>query len=38
VEIKKGDRIAQGIFKKFLKVDGDVSEGSRDGGIGSTGK
>lgn len=36
VTIKKGERIAQGIFVKFLTVDGDVTEGERVGGIGST--
>jgi len=38
VLIKKGERIAQGIFKKFLKVDGDDAEGQRNGGFGSTGR
>lgn len=39
IQIKKGDRIAQGIFKKFLTADNDtvLSEG-RTGGIGSSGK
>lgn len=37
VFIKKGERVAQGIFKKFLKVDGDDASGMRNGGIGSTG-
>ncbi|MDD2496284.1 MAG: dUTP diphosphatase, partial [Tissierellia bacterium] len=36
VEIKKGERIGQGIFKKFLKVDNDISENERQGGFGST--
>lgn len=36
--IKKGDRIGQGVFAKFLKVDGDNAEGGRTGGFGSTGK
>lgn len=38
VTIKKGDRIAQGIFMKYLTCDDDCSEGKRVGGIGSTGK
>lgn len=36
--VKKGDRIAQGIFHQYYKVDGDKTDGSRIGGIGSTGK
>ena len=36
--VKKGDRIAQGIFHQYYKVDGDSADGSRTGGIGSTGK
>lgn len=36
--IKKGDRIAQGVFVKYIKVTGDTANGSRSGGIGSTGK
>lgn len=36
--IKVGDRIAQGIFHQYYKVDGDKTDGSRIGGIGSTGK
>ena len=40
VHIEIGDRIAQGVFSKYLLVDGDeASEGARLGaGIGSTGK
>jgi len=38
VEIRKGDRIAQGIFKKFLLADGDDADGERAGGMGSTGQ
>ncbi len=38
VVIKKGERIAQGIFKKYLHIDGDNAEGKREGGMGSTGK
>lgn len=37
VRIKKGDRIAQGIFQKYGKTDGDSAQGTRSGGIGSTG-
>ena len=36
--IKVGDRIAQGIFHQYYRVDGDKTDGSRIGGIGSTGK
>lgn len=36
--VKKGDRVAQVIFQKFLTVDNDQAEGSRQGGLGSTGK
>ena len=36
--VKKGDRIAQGIFHQYYRVDGDKTDGSRIGGIGSTGK
>lgn len=36
VVINKGDRIGQGIFLPFLKVDNDTSEGERVGGHGST--
>ncbi len=38
VHIKKGDRVAQGIFEKYLLADGDDTEGERNGGMGSTGK
>lgn len=38
VEIKKGERIGQGIFLPFLKADNDVSETERTSGFGSTGK
>ena len=34
--IKKGERIAQGIFKKYLKVDHDEEKGKRSGGFGSS--
>jgi dUTP pyrophosphatase len=36
--ISKGDRIAQGIFLKFLKTDDDNPGGTRISGCGSTGK
>lgn len=36
--VKKGDRIAQGIFHQYYRGDGDKTDGSRVGGIGSTGK
>lgn len=36
VTIKKGERIGQGVFKKFLKADGDVANAIRTGGFGST--
>ena len=35
--IKRGDRIAQGVFVKFLKTDDDKASGERNGGVGSTG-
>lgn len=39
VTIDKGDRIAQGIFLSFLKVDDDIADGSeRVGGFGSSGR
>lgn len=38
-KIEKGERIAQGIFTKFLKVDDDTGgEGKRTGGFGSSDK
>lgn len=36
--IKKGERIGQGLFLKYLKVDDDSSDGTRTGGFGSTDK
>ena len=36
--IKKGDRIGQGVFAKFLKADDDNSTAERTGGFGSTNK
>lgn len=38
VRIQKGERIAQGVFHKFLITDDDDAEGKRVGGIGSTDK
>lgn len=38
VLIQKGDKIAQGVFMKYLVTDDDASTGTRIGGIGSTGK
>lgn len=39
VDIKRGDRVAQGIFKKYLVADNDTTLNSeRSGGIGSSGK
>lgn len=35
--IKRGDRIAQGVFVKFFKTDDDSASGERRGGVGSTG-
>ena len=37
-EIKKGEKIGQGIISTFVKIDGDTATGSRAGGFGSTGK
>lgn len=34
--IKKGDRIAQVVFQKFLTIDNDDADGIRTGGVGST--
>ena len=36
-EIRKGDRVAQGIFLPFLITTGDAATGARTGGFGSTG-
>ncbi|PEN97913.1 hypothetical protein CN553_12735 [Bacillus cereus] len=36
--IKKGERIGQGVFRPFLKADGDKATGTRTGGHGSTKK
>lgn len=37
VKIRKGDRIAQGIFMKYLLAEDDKAAGERTGGVGSTG-
>ena len=36
--LEKGERVAQGIFMKYLLTDDDNSTDTRNGGIGSTGK
>ena len=36
IEIKKGDKIAQGIFEHYLITDDDEANGERTGGFGST--
>ena len=36
--VKKGDRIGQGVFAKFLKADDDNANAERIGGFGSTNK
>lgn len=36
--IKKSERVAQAIFKKYLKADEDNAGGKREGGMGSTGR
>lgn len=38
VEIAAGDRVAQGIFYRYLLADADAGQGLRTGGIGSTGE
>lgn len=38
VLIKKGEAIGQGIFQKYFVADGDIAEGERIGGFGSTNK
>ncbi len=38
VQIKKGERIGQGIFLPFLKADNDEAEAERTGGFGSSDK
>lgn len=37
VTIEKGERIGQGVFQKFLKIDGDAADGKRISGHGHTG-
>ena len=37
VSFKKGDRICQGVFRKYYTVDDDAANGERTGGTGSTG-
>lgn len=36
IEIKKGERIGQAIFQKYLITDNDITCGERTGGFGST--
>ena len=36
IQIKKGDRIGQGIIKHYLVTDDDNATGEREGGMGST--
>lgn len=36
IEIKKGERIGQAIFQKYLTTDNDIAQGERTGGFGST--
>ena len=36
-EVKSGERVAQGVFVKYLLTDTDDTEEERKGGIGSTG-
>lgn len=38
VEIKKGERVVQGIFMKYLKTDDDMTTTDRTGGFGSSNK
>ncbi len=38
ITIKKGEKIGQGIFQKYLIADNDDAEGERLGGYGSTGR
>jgi dUTP pyrophosphatase len=37
IQLKRGDRIGQGIIKNYLTIDDDSAEGTREGGFGSTG-
>ena len=36
IEIKKGERIGQGMFQKYLVTDNDIAGAERTGGFGST--
>lgn len=36
ITIKKGDKIGQGVFMKYLTTDDDLATGKRTGGFGST--
>lgn len=36
ITLKKGDKLGQGVFMKFLKADGDSQKSERIGGFGST--
>ena len=36
VTLKKGERVAQGIFVKYLVADNDNADATREGGFGST--
>ncbi len=38
ITIKKGEAIGQAVFQKYLISDGDIAEGERIGGFGSTNK
>lgn len=38
VEIRKGDKIGQGIFMRYQTTDDDMADGERTGGFGSTGE
>lgn len=38
VTLEAGEKLGQGIFMKYAKVDNDTAEGERTGGFGSTGK
>ena len=36
IELKRGDKIGQGIFHHYLATDDDNADGEREGGFGST--
>ena len=38
ITIKKGEAIGQAVFQKYFVADGDIAEGERVGGFGSTNK